>query len=66
MLAFFRYAKEFVSTSKIQSTVIQYFFLGLSKNNPAIFHNIYKLQKHVLLRHQSYLIVFMGYKKLRF
>jgi hypothetical protein len=24
------------------------------------FHNIYKLQKHVLLRHQSYLIVFMG------
>jgi hypothetical protein len=38
MLAFFRYAKEFVSTSKIQSTVIQYFFLGLSKNNPAIQH----------------------------
>jgi hypothetical protein len=30
------------------------------------FHNIYKLQKHVLLRHQSYLIVFMGNKKLRF
>jgi hypothetical protein len=27
------------------------------------FHNIYKLQKHVLLRHQSYLIVFMGNKK---
>ena len=28
------------------------------------FHNIYKLQKHVLLRHQSYLIVFMyGYQK---
>ena len=26
------------------------------------FHNIYKLQKHVLLRHQSYLIVFMGNK----
>ena len=26
------------------------------------FHNIYKLQKHVLLRHQSYLIVFMGKK----
>jgi hypothetical protein len=24
------------------------------------FHNIYKLQKHALLRHQSYLIVFMG------
>ena len=30
------------------------------------FYNIYKLQKHVLLRHQSYLIVFMGNKKLRF
>jgi hypothetical protein len=30
------------------------------------FHNIYKLQKHVLLRHQSYLIVFMGNKNLRF
>ena len=30
------------------------------------FHNIYKLQKHVLLRHQSYLIVFMGNKTLRF
>ena len=29
-------------------------------------HNIYKLQKHVLLRHQSYLIVFMGNKNLRF
>jgi hypothetical protein len=28
------------------------------------FHNIYKLQKHVLLRHQSYLIVFMGSKNL--
>jgi hypothetical protein len=24
------------------------------------FHNIYKLQKHVLLRHQSYLLVFYG------
>jgi hypothetical protein len=30
------------------------------------FHNIYKLQKHVLLRCQSYLIVSMGYKNLRF
>ena len=30
------------------------------------FHNIYKLQRHVLLRHQSYLIVFMGSKNLRF
>ena len=30
------------------------------------FHNIYKLQKHVLLRHQSYLIVFMGIKNLPF
>jgi hypothetical protein len=30
------------------------------------FHNIYKLHKHVLLRHQSYLIVFMGKKDLRF
>jgi hypothetical protein len=30
------------------------------------FHNIYKLQKHVLLRHQSYLIDFMGNKNLRF
>jgi hypothetical protein len=30
------------------------------------FHNIYKLHKHVLLRHQSYLIVFMGNKILRF
>ena len=30
------------------------------------FHNIYKLQKHVSLRHQSYLIVFMGNKNLRF
>jgi hypothetical protein len=30
------------------------------------FHNIYKLQKHVLLRHQSYLIVFMGNTNLRF
>ena len=30
------------------------------------FHNSYKLQKHVLLRHQSYLIVFMGNKNLRF
>jgi hypothetical protein len=29
------------------------------------FHNIYKLQKHILLRHQSYLIVFMGNKNLR-
>jgi hypothetical protein len=29
------------------------------------FHNMYKLQKHVLLRHQSYLIVFMGNKNLR-
>jgi hypothetical protein len=29
------------------------------------FHNIYKLQKHVLLRHQSYLIVFTGSKNLR-
>ena len=28
------------------------------------FHNIYKLQKHVLLRHQLYLIVFMGSKKI--
>jgi hypothetical protein len=27
-----------------------------------IFHNIYKLQKQILLRHQSYLIVFMGNK----
>jgi hypothetical protein len=30
------------------------------------FHNIYKLHKHVLLRHQSYLIVFMGNTNLRF
>jgi hypothetical protein len=30
------------------------------------FHNIYKLQKHDSLRHQSYLIVFMGSKNLRF
>jgi hypothetical protein len=30
------------------------------------FLNIYKLQKHVLLRHQSYLIVFMCNKNLRF
>ena len=30
------------------------------------FRNIYKLQKHVLLRHQSHLIVFMGNKNLRF
>ena len=30
------------------------------------FHNIYKLQKHILLRHQSYLIVFMGNKNLQF
>ena len=30
------------------------------------FHNMYKLQKHVLLRHQSYLIAFMGNKNLRF
>ena len=30
------------------------------------FHNIYKLQKHVLLRHQSYLIVVMGNKNSRF
>ena len=30
------------------------------------FHNSYKIQKHVLLRHQSYLIVFMGNKNLRF
>jgi hypothetical protein len=30
------------------------------------FHSIYKLQKHVLLRHQSYLIVSMGNKNLRF
>jgi hypothetical protein len=30
------------------------------------FHNIYKLQKHVLLRHQSYLIVFTVNKILRF
>jgi hypothetical protein len=29
-------------------------------------HNIYKLQKHVLLRHQSYLIVFTGNTNLRF
>jgi protease II len=29
-------------------------------------NNIYKLQKHVLLRHQSYLIVFMGNKNLRY
>jgi hypothetical protein len=29
------------------------------------FHNIYKLQKHVLLRHQSYLLVFMGNTNLR-
>jgi hypothetical protein len=29
-------------------------------------HNIYKLQKHVLLRHQSYLLVFMGNTNLRF
>jgi hypothetical protein len=39
-----------------------------SKNNHSIsisnlkVANIYKLQKHVLLRHQSYLIVFMGTK----
>ena len=32
--------------------------------NARTFHNIYKLQKHVLLRHQSYLIVFMGNKKI--
>jgi hypothetical protein len=30
------------------------------------FHNIYKLQKHVLIRHQSHLIIFMGNKNLRF
>ena len=30
------------------------------------FHNIYKLQKHVILRHQSYLIVVMGNTNLRF
>jgi hypothetical protein len=30
------------------------------------FHNIYKLQKHVLLRHQSYLIAFTGNTNLRF
>jgi hypothetical protein len=34
--------------------------------NARTFHNIYILQKHVLLRHQSYLIVFMGNKNLRF
>ena len=28
------------------------------------FHSIYKLQTHVLLRHQSYLIVLMGNKNL--
>ena len=30
------------------------------------FHNIYKLQKHVLSRHQSYMIVYIGNKNLRF
>ena len=34
--------------------------------DPRTFHNIYKLQKCVLLRHQSYLIVFTGNKNLRF
>jgi len=29
-------------------------------------HNIYKLQKHVSLSHQSYLIVFIGNKNVRF
>jgi MFS superfamily sulfate permease-like transporter len=42
------------------------FFDTFPKEHARTFHNIYKLQKHVLLRHQSYLMVFMGNKKLRF
>jgi hypothetical protein len=47
-----------------------YSFLPVTSNAPfspdaGTFHNIYKLQKHVLLRHQSYLIVFMGNTNLR-
>jgi hypothetical protein len=40
--------------------------IGNSRWPPWLVHNIYKLKKHVLLRHQSYLIVFMGNKNLRF
>ena len=35
-------------------------------NNARTFHNIYKLQRHVLLRHQSYLIVFTGNNNFQF
>jgi uncharacterized membrane protein len=45
-----------------------FFFVSVAGFVPdaRTFHNIYKLQKHVLLRHQSYLIVFMGSTNLRF
>jgi hypothetical protein len=40
--------------------------VGVNYADARTFHNIYKLQKHVLLRHQSYLIVVMGNTNLRF
>jgi hypothetical protein len=50
------------AVNKRQNT--NYSLLPVTRCSPdaRTFHNIYKLQKHVLLRHQSYLIVFTGAK----
>ena len=61
----FVYYEKFIRLVRIKQKFIRIAYLYSTCTDCRI-NNIYKLQKHVLLRHQSYLIVFMGNKNLRF
>jgi hypothetical protein len=61
----FVYYEKFIRLVRIKQKFIHIAYL-YSKCTDCRINNIYKLQKHDLLRHQSYLIVFMGNKNLRF
>jgi hypothetical protein len=61
----FVYYEKFIRLVRIKQKFIRIAYL-YSKCTDCRINNNYKLQKHVLLRHQSYLIVFMGNKNLRF
>jgi hypothetical protein len=50
-----------INISKVKTRAVVPFF-----PDARTLHSMYKLQKRVLLRHQSYLIVFMGNTNLRF
>jgi hypothetical protein len=64
--SFFRKSYQCKKPNHLNCCTCPLFSILISWCRWRTFHNIYKLQKHVLLRHQSYLIVFIGNKNLRF